>query len=187
MFFKGILSIFQYVNSAIYLVNGKWMRNKLLHVSVFLHPYISSDWSSYSWKLFDPFQCWIFKWTCPALLLEEFIANFFNISIEPDQMMHVWKLAWLYTGDTGFINSVEAVKGLKLFNPFPHTANLQQITFKTSRQKNGKPQLMKVHVLWLKKNEIILTKGEIAHFEQFLLLSKCFQKVVFCKCIKMCL
>ena len=45
-----------------------------------------------------------------------------------------------------------------------HTTNLQQTTLKTYWSK------------LLNKVEIIVAKGEIASFEQLLLLSKCFQK-----------
>ena len=37
------------------------------------------------------------------------------------------------------------------------------------------------------KVENIMARGEIAHFEQFLLLSQCFQKAVGCKGVRKCL
>ena len=36
-----------------------------------------------------------------------------------------------------------------------------------------------------KSGKNIVAKGEIARFEQFLLLPQCFQKAVCCRCVKM--
>ena len=52
----------------------------------------------------------------------------------------------------------------KRVNPFPHTKYLQQTTLKVQ---------LKVQ---LNRIENMVTKGEIACFEQFSLLSPCFQK-----------
>ena len=52
---------------------------------------------------------------------------------------------------------------------------MQQMTFKSSRQKYAKSLLMKI--VLLNKVENIVAKGEMACFEQFLLLSQCFQNV----------
>ena len=60
-------------------------------------------------------------------------------------------------------------------NSFQHTTNLQQTT-------ENIPILMKVQSL--NKVENMVTKGEIACFEQFLLLSPCFQKSVCCRGIR---
>ena len=60
------------------------------------------------------------------------------------------------------------------FNLFPHKANLQQTTLNMSSKRYGKSRL--IVGLVLKKVENILAKGEIARLEQFLLLSRCFQK-----------
>ena len=61
------------------------------------------------------------------------------------------------------------------FNPFPHRTHLQQTngTLKTSRQKTWK---ISTNASINSKVEIVVAKGEIAHDEQFLLLSQCFQK-----------
>ena len=53
-----------------------------------------------------------------------------------------------------------------LVNPFPHTTNLQQATLKTSGQKT---QIIPINEK--NKMENIMAKGEIACFEQFILLS----------------
>ena len=57
----------------------------------------------------------------------------------------------------------------------PHTTNLQQMTLKTISQISMKTCLRMKEQL-LNKVENIVTKGDIAHFEQFLLLSQYFQK-----------
>ena len=58
------------------------------------------------------------------------------------------------------------------FNPFPHKTNLQQTTLNTSYQKHKQISIyMKVD-----KVDNHVAKGEIACFEQFLLLTHCFQK-----------
>ena len=54
-----------------------------------------------------------------------------------------------------------------IFNPFPHTTILQQTTLNI-----------------LSKNSNIVVKGEIARFEQFPLLSLCFQKAVCCRDVR---
>ena len=59
-------------------------------------------------------------------------------------------------------------------NPFPHTTNLQQTTLKTQCHKAEKSSVKIAKLLNKVKN--IVAKGEIARFEQFLILSKCFQK-----------
>ena len=58
-----------------------------------------------------------------------------------------------------------------IFNPFQHTTNQ---TLNTSHQKHEKYLFMKFYLPT--KVENIVAKGEIAHFEQFLLLSQCFQE-----------
>ena len=62
-----------------------------------------------------------------------------------------------------------------LFNPSPQTLNLQQTIFKSFTQTNGKFLSMKVLLLLLLLDSVenILTKREMAHDEQFLLLSEC--------------
>ena len=63
------------------------------------------------------------------------------------------------------------------YNPLPHTTILQQMTFNIISQK--KENLYNwMNKLWLKVENIV-TKGEIARFEQLLLLSLCSQKAVF--------
>ena len=54
------------------------------------------------------------------------------------------------------------IKSDKQFNHFPHTTNLQQ----TTRQIYGK--FLEMKVLLLNTVENIVTKGEIAHYEQLL-------------------
>ena len=66
---------------------------------------------------------------------------------------------------------------LKLeLNPLPHTTILQQTTLNIFCQNMENPYNWKDN-LWLKV-ESIVAKGEIARFEQFLLLSLCFQKAI---------
>ena len=69
-----------------------------------------------------------------------------------------------------------------LFNPFPHTINLQQATLKTYTKEIGNFLLMKIQ--WLNRVRNMLTQEEIARFKQFLLLSTCFKKAVCCRGIK---
>ena len=68
-----------------------------------------------------------------------------------------------------------------LFNPFPHTTILQQMTLNIFCQKMK--NLYNWMDKWLKVENIV-AKGEIARFEQFLLLSLCFQKAVCCKGVR---
>ena len=60
--------------------------------------------------------------------------------------------------------------------PFPHTAIMQQTTSKIFCQ-NIEYLYNWMDNLWLKMENIV-SKGEIARFEQFLVLSLCFQKAV---------
>ena len=55
----------------------------------------------------------------------------------------------------------------ELFNPFPHTTNLQQTTLSTSFQNNK----ISLYEGLLTKVKNIVAKGKIACFEQFVLLS----------------
>ena len=61
---------------------------------------------------------------------------------------------------------------------FPHTTILQQKTLNIFCQKMENLYNW-MDILWLKVENIV-AKGKIARFEQFLLLSLCFQKVVCC-------
>ena len=67
-------------------------------------------------------------------------------------------------------------------NPFPHTTILQQTTFNIFCQKIENLYNW-MNYLWLKVENIV-AKGEIARFEQFLLLSLCFQKAVCCRGVR---
>ena len=60
------------------------------------------------------------------------------------------------------------------FNLFPHTTNLHQTTLKTSRQKYR--NIINERRI-INEYENIAAKGEIAHNEQFLLLTQCFKKL----------
>ena len=60
-------------------------------------------------------------------------------------------------------------------NPFPRAAHQQQTTLKMSFS-NIMDSLYKCWHNYGEKVENIVTKGEIARVEQFLLLSRCFQK-----------
>ena len=62
------------------------------------------------------------------------------------------------------------------FNPFPHSTILQQTSLNIFCQ-NIENLYNSMDNLWLKMENIV-AKGEIARFEQFLLLSLCFQKDV---------
>ena len=68
------------------------------------------------------------------------------------------------------------------FNPFPHTTILQQTTFNVLCQKIENLYNW-VDNLWLKVKNIV-SKGEIARFVQFLLLSLCFQIAVCCRGVR---
>ena len=70
----------------------------------------------------------------------------------------------------------------KLFNPFPHTTILQQTTLNMFCQKVENLYNW-MDNLW-RKVENIVAKGEIACFEQFLLLSLCFPKGVWCRGVR---
>ena len=52
---------------------------------------------------------------------------------------------------------------------------MQQTTLKTARQKYGK-SLETMIIVSVNRVENIVANGEIAHYEQFLNLSHCFQK-----------
>ena len=67
-------------------------------------------------------------------------------------------------------------------NPFPHTTILQQTTLNIFCQKIENLYNW-MDNLWLKVENIV-SKGEIARFVQFLLLSLCFQKAVCCRGIR---
>ena len=62
----------------------------------------------------------------------------------------------------------------EMINPFPHTTILQQTTLNIFCQEIENLYNW-MDNLWLKVENIV-AKGEIARFEQFLLLSLCFQK-----------
>ena len=70
----------------------------------------------------------------------------------------------------------------KVLNPFPHTTFLQQTTLNIFCQKI-KNLYNWMNNLWLKVENIV-SKGEIVRFEQFLLLSLCFQKAVCCRGVR---
>ena len=63
-----------------------------------------------------------------------------------------------------------------------NTTNLQQTTLNLFCQKKENLYNL-LDNLWLKVENIV-SKGEIAHFEQFLLLSPCFQKAVCCRGVR---
>ena len=69
----------------------------------------------------------------------------------------------------------------QFINPFPHTTILQQTTLNIFSQKIENLYNW-MDILWLKVENIV-AKGEIAYFEQFLLLSLCFQKAVCCRIV----
>ena len=78
-------------------------------------------------------------------------------------------------------------------NPFPHTTILQQMILNIFCQKLENlynwmdPKIENLYNwmdnLWLKVENIV-AKGEIARFEQFLLLSLCFQKADCCRGVR---
>ena len=68
------------------------------------------------------------------------------------------------------------------FNPFPHTTILHQTTLNIFSQKIENLYNW-MDNLWLKVENIVATE-EIARFEQFLLLSLCFQKDVCCRGVR---
>ena len=68
------------------------------------------------------------------------------------------------------------------FNPFPHTTILQKTTLNIFCQKIENLYNW-MDNLWLKMENIV-SKGEIARFEQFLLLSLCFQKAICCRGVR---
>ena len=63
-----------------------------------------------------------------------------------------------------------------MFNPFLHKTSMKQTTSKTSGKKYGICLYMKAKSL--NRVENIVAKGKISHYEQFLLLPQCFQKVI---------
>ena len=69
-----------------------------------------------------------------------------------------------------------------MLNPFPHTTILQQTTLNIFCQKIENLYNW-MDNLWLKVENIV-AKGEIACFEQFFLLSLCFQKAVCCRGVR---
>ena len=72
---------------------------------------------------------------------------------------------WTYSG-----------KVSHLLNPYPHTTILQQTNLNIFCQNIENLYYWRDN-LWLKVENIV-AKGEMAHFEQFLHLSLCFQKAV---------
>ena len=68
---------------------------------------------------------------------------------------------------------------LNHINPLPHTTILQQTTSNIFCQKIENLYNW-IDNLWLKVENIV-SKEEIVRFEQFLLLSLCFQKAVCCR------
>ena len=73
----------------------------------------------------------------------------------------------LYFQKSSAAAASESVYMGEMFNPFPHTANLQQTTLETSRQTTQTISLKKIYLL---KN----VENIVAGFEQFLLLSQRF-------------
>ena len=71
---------------------------------------------------------------------------------------------------------------LESINPFPHTTILQQTTLNIFCRKMENVYNW-IDNLWLKVENIV-AKGEIACFEQFLLLSLCFQKAICCRGVR---
>ena len=71
---------------------------------------------------------------------------------------------------------------VQCLNPFPHTTILQQTSLNIFFQKIEN-LFNWMDNLWLKVENIV-AKGEIARFEQFLLLSLCFPKAVCCRGIR---
>ena len=80
-----------------------------------------------------------------------------------------------------FVNRAKN-KSLNLINPFPHTTNLQRTTLKIFCQKIENLYNW-MDNLWLKVKNIV-AKGEIARFQEFFLLSLCFQKAVYCRGVR---
>ena len=89
-----------------------------------------------------------------------------------------WKHMVLLTGYNDITKNL-----LKMtLNPFSHTTILQQTTLNIICQKMEN-LFNWMDNLWLKVENIV-AKREIARFEQFLLLSLCFQKAVCCRGIR---
>ena len=111
--------------------------------------------------------------------LWERVQHCFELYVVKSSMMMV--IAIQYTiSET--INSTLAPDSQNHLNPFPHTTILQQTTLNIFCQKIENLYNW-MDKLWLKVENIV-AKGEIARFEQFLLLSLCFQKAVCCKGVK---
>ena len=85
-----------------------------------------------------------------------------DLALHCSQTASIWLIAWMFIYRC----------------PFPHMTNLQQTTLNIFCQKIGYPFNYR-DFLWLKVKNIVV-KGEIACFEQFVLLSLCFQKAVCC-------
>ena len=90
-----------------------------------------------------------------------------------------WPIIYIFFIISCVINKTNPVKIKGLFNPFSHTTILQQTTLNIFCQKIENLYNW-MNNLWLKVENIV-AKDEIARFEQFLLLSLCFQKAVCCR------
>ena len=60
-------------------------------------------------------------------------------------------------------------------NPLPHTTKLQQTTSKTSKQTCG---FKSKYIYYIELKALWVALGRIAHYQQFLLLAKCFQNLL---------
>ena len=87
--------------------------------------------------------------------------------------------------DTGQIKvwQISPNESIIMYNPFSHTTILKQIALNIICQKIENLYNWMDNKLWLKV-ENIFSKGEIARYEQFLLLSLCFQKAVCCRGVR---
>ena len=92
---------------------------------------------------------------------------------------HVW-LDVIHVACCRIVKNIDPYPAI--LDPFPNTTILQQTTFNIFCQKIENLYNW-IDNLWLKQENIV-AKGEIACFEQFLLLSLCFQKVVCCRGVR---
>ena len=102
------------------------------------------------------------------------------LSWTEDLAMYIVWLLWHNVSKSCLLQ--RRINGREGINPFPHTTILQQTTLNIFCQ-NIKNLYNWMDNLWLKVENIV-SKGEIARFEQFLLLSLCFQKAVCCRGVK---
>ena len=111
----------------------------------------------------------------------EMIENMLSVKFHPNRLTDYWVEAVdIRTKDTG----QKAIEKAHI-NPFPHTTILQHTTLNIFSQKIENLYNW-IDNLWLKVENIV-SKGEIPCFEQFLLLSLCFQKAVCCRGVRKCL